>query len=193
MEVGMDSKNKVAIAVANGTNAREARPEYWVAALVRMNTEKKVCAALDKMGVKNYLPVQTEIHQWSDRKKKVERVVIPMIVFAKVNEEYERQIRTYSFINKLISYPGQTKAAHIPDEQIENLQYMLKHAETKVEVSEAVYEVGEDVEIVRGYLKGLCGKLCYFDKNRPMVGIYIDMLGYACVNVDKSDIKIRNI
>ena len=42
----------------NGTNDREACPKRWVAALVRMNCEKKVAAKLDKMGIANYVPVQ---------------------------------------------------------------------------------------------------------------------------------------
>ena len=40
-----------------------------------------------------------------------------------------------------------------------------------VEVSDSVYEVGEEVEIVRGPLKGFSGELCYFEKGKPKVGI----------------------
>lgn len=53
----------------NGTNDREAYPKRWVAALVQMNCEKKVASKLDKLGITNYVPIQKEIHQWSDRKK----------------------------------------------------------------------------------------------------------------------------
>ena len=59
-----------------GTNDREACPKRWVAALVQMNCERKVAAKLDKMGIANYVPVQQEKHQWSDRKKKIDRIVI---------------------------------------------------------------------------------------------------------------------
>ena len=55
------------------TTDREAHPERWVAALVQMCTEKKVGDRLTKLGIENYVPTQTEIHQWSDRKKKIER------------------------------------------------------------------------------------------------------------------------
>ena len=58
----------------NGTNDREAYPKLWVATLVQMNCEKKVAAKLDKMGIANYVPVQQEEHQWSDRKKKLELI-----------------------------------------------------------------------------------------------------------------------
>ena len=176
----------------NGTNDREAHPKYWIAALVQMNTEQKSSTKLTKLGITNYVPTQSEVHQWSDRKKKIERIVIPMIVFVQVDKETEKTLRTYSFIYKFISYPGQKEAAIIPDEQIERLKFMLKNAETAVEVSDSIFEVGEEVEIVRGPLKGLFGELCYFEKNKPMIGVYIELLGYACVSVNKTDVKSKN-
>ncbi|GAL79885.1 hypothetical protein JCM19274_2557 [Algibacter lectus] len=43
----------------------------WNVIYVKPRTEKKVEAALLKMGgIKAYCPVVTEIHQWSDRKKR---------------------------------------------------------------------------------------------------------------------------
>ena len=176
----------------NGTNDREAHPKYWIAVLVQMNTEQKSSTKLTKLGITNYVPTQSEIHQWSDRKKKIERIVIPMIVFVKVDKETEKILRTYSFIYKFISYPGQKDAAIIPDEQIEKLKFMLNNAETTVEISDSIFEVGEEVEIVRGPLKGFSGELCYFEKGKPMIGVYLELLGYACVSVNKNDVKSRN-
>ena len=176
----------------NGTNDREAHPKYWIAVLVQMNTEQKSSTKLTKLGITNYVPTQSEIHQWSDRKKKIERIVIPMIVFVKVDKETEKILRTYSFIYKFISYPGQKDAAIIPDEQIEKLKFMLNNAETTVEISDSIFEVGEEVEIVRGPLKGFSGELCYFEKGKPMIGVYLELLGYACVSVNKNDVKSKN-
>ena len=177
--------------LVNGTNDREAYPKHWIAALVQMNTEQKVSAKLNSLGICNYVPTQTEIRQWSDRKKKVERIVIPMIVFVQVDKETEKKLKTYSFIYKFISYPGQKEAAIIPDEQIENLKFMLKKADDVVKISDSTYKIGEEVEILRGPLKGMYGVLCYFEEDRPMLGIHIDLLGYACVNVNKKDVKIK--
>ena len=46
-----------------------------------MHHEKKVAERLDKMGIENFVPVQQEVHQWSDRRKVVESVLLPMMVF----------------------------------------------------------------------------------------------------------------
>ena len=154
-----------------------------------MNVEKKVGSMLSKLGYPNYVPTQTEIRQWSDRKKKIERVVIPMVVFILVKKEDVANLRRLSFIYKLVSYPGQKEPAVIPDEQIEKLKFMLHHADSTVEFSESVYEIGDEIEIVRGPLKGLYGELCYVEKGKPMIGVYVELLGYSYVNVDIKDVK----
>ena len=171
------------------TTDREAHPKRWIAALVQMCMEKKVGERLTKLGVENYVPTQTEIRQWSDRKKKVERVVIPMVVFVHTDEKTERSLRMHSFIRKILTYPGQTAAAVIPDDQIERLKFMLRHSDSPVEMMAQNLQVGDRVHIIRGALQGLEGELCKCVPEKSMVAIRIEGLGYACVNVSVEDIE----
>ena len=175
--------------VVFGTTDREAHSVRWVAALVQMCTEKKVGDRLKKLGIENYVPTQTEIHQWSDRKKKVERVVIPMVVFVRVDEATERTLRMQSFIRKILTYPGQTAAAVIPDDQIDRLKFMLKQADSPVELMPENLQVGDRVRIVRGALKGLEGEFCKSVPEKSMVAIRVDGFGYACVSVSVGDLE----
>ena len=177
--------------LSHGTNEGGAYPKFWYAALVQMNTEKRVGDKLNRLGIENFVPVQTEIRNWSDRKKKIDRVVIPMVVFIRADQKTERILRTYSFIYKFISYPGQKEAAIIPDEQIDALKTMLNQNEAAVEICESVLKLGDIVEIIRGPLKGLTGELCYVEQGKPLVALRIDCLGYACISVNRSE--IRNI
>ena len=172
------------------TTDREAHSKRWIAALVQSCLEKKVGERLDKLGVENYIPPQTVIRQWSDRKKKIERVVIPMIVFIRTDEMTERRLRMQTYIRKILSYPGQWKAAVIPDAQIDRLKFMLRHAESSVELLEQTLQVGEAIRVARGPLKGLEGEIYQVQPDKPMVAIRIDCLGYACVSIDKSDLEI---
>ena len=172
------------------TTDREAHSKRWIAALVQSCLEKRVGERLDKLGVENYIPTQTVIRQWSDRKKKIERVVIPMIVFIRTDEMTERRLRMQTYIRKILSYPGQWKAAVIPDAQIDRLKFMLRHAESSVELLEQTLQVGETIRVARGPLKGLEGEICQVQPDKPMVAIRIDCLGYACVSIDKSDLEI---
>ena len=180
------------IPFVNVTNGREAHPKYWVAVLVQMNTEHKSSQKLSKLGIENFVPSQTEIHQWSDRKKKIERIVIPMVVFVKVDSDEEKKLRTYSFIYKILTYPGHKETARIPEDQILKLKFMLDKADTEVCVANSILEVGETVEVIRGPLKGFSGEVFQFEEGRPMVGIYLEVLGYVCVSLNKNDIKKLN-
>lgn len=181
---------QVSDSFVNVTNDREAYPKRWVAALVQMNCEKKVAAKLDKMRIANYVPVQQEEHQWSDRKKKIDRVVIPMVVFVRLSQDEEDDFRRLSFILKFITYPGSKElTTPIPDEQIEKLKFLLHNADAKVSIVENL-KVGDRVRLIRGPMKGLEGELSYIEENKPIVAIRIDGLGYACVSVEKINLEV---
>ena len=175
---------------ANGTEGREAVSKRWVAALVKARNEKAVSKRLQDMMIDNYVPTQWEVHQWSDRKKKVEVVVIPMIVFVHADMGTAKRLITQPFIYKLITYPGKTAPAIIPDAQIDRLKFMLHHAESVVEMHDHVFQTGQQVRIARGPLKGLEGELCRVESDKPMVAVRIECLGYACISIEKSDLEI---
>ena len=170
------------------TDDRVAHPKRWYAALVQMNCEKKLAQFLHKSDIEYYLPVQNEIHRWSDRKKKVERIVIPMIVFVHVNDTSFKDILRLSYVYKILSYPGSSRPAVIPQQQIDVLKFMLNNAEAGVSFSQEKLLTGQDVEIIRGPLKGLKGKLTETPDNCHKLVVDIECIGYASVNVDRRDV-----
>ena len=181
MGTSKSNLNSYAESLVNGTNDREAYPKRWVAALVQMNCEKKAATFLNKVGYETYIPTQLEVHQWSDRKKKIDRIVIPMVVFVRLAKNEEDEFRRLPFIMKFITYPGANElATPIPDEQIEKLKFLLHNADAKVSIVENL-KVGDRVRLVRGPMKGLEGELNYIEENKPIVAIRIDGLGYAYV------------
>ena len=176
---------QVSDSFVNGTNDREAYPKRWVAALVHTNCEKKVATKLEKLGIENYVAIQTEEHQWSDRKKKIDRIVIPMVVFVRLAKDEEDELRRLPFIMKFITYPGAEElATPIPDEQIEQIQFLLKHSESPVTFS-AHIEIGDAVRVVKGPLKGFIGYCC--GASNSEVAIHLDMLGYATTHILKGN------
>ena len=58
----------------------------WFALYTRPKAEKKVEERLSLAGFDSFLPLQTVIKQWSDRKKKVEIPLINSYVFVKTNK-----------------------------------------------------------------------------------------------------------
>lgn len=171
------------------TDEREAHPKCWIAALVQMNCERKSAEKLSKLGILNYVPIQEEIHQWSDRRKKITRVVIPMIVFIRVDEIERNLVRDLSFIYKLITYPGQSQPAIIPDSQISQLQFMVDNSKGQIVFKESSLCIGDTIRVIRGPLKGLTGSVCQTEDKKLMVAVRLDFLGYACVNIPIADIE----
>ena len=173
----------------NGTNDREAYPKRWIAVLVQMNCEKKASTLLNKSGYETYIPIQQEIHQWSDRKKKVNRLIMPMVVFVRATVSEEEWLRNQSYIYKLIALPGSDEdkrkfATPIPNYQIDRLKFMLEKAETEVTIV-SNFNVGDNVSVIDGPLKGLEGIVSEADDKYSILRILIDGLGYACVRIAK--------
>lgn len=172
------------------TNGRVAHPKRWIAVLVQANCEKKTAARLGGVGYETYIPTQQEVHQWSDRKKKVDRMIIPMVVFVKATILEEEWLRNQSFIYKLLALPGSDEARKrfatpIPDNQIERLKFLLENAESEVTIVND-FKVGDVVRVASGPLKGLEGVVNEADERSSIVGVQIDGLGYACVKIAKN-------
>ena len=192
-KIAVESENrKEKGSLVNGTNDREAHPKRWVAVLVHTNCEKKVATKLEKLGIENYVAIQKEEHQWSDRKKKIDRIVIPMVVFVRLAKNEEDEFRRLPFIMKFISYPGAHElATPIPDEQIEQLQYLLKHSESPVNFCNHI-EIGDAVRIAKGPLKDFIGHCCGISNSE--IAIHIELLGYAIARISKTDIiRLKNM
>jgi transcriptional antiterminator NusG len=188
------SLNSCTSSFVDGTNDREAYPKRWIAVLVQVNCEKKTAIKLGKAGYETYVPVQKEVHQWSDRKKKIDRLLLPMIVFVRATSVEEIWLRDQSFIHKLIALPGSAEdkkkfATPIPDCQIERLKFLLENAETEVTIVGEL-KVGDTVRVVSGPLKGITG---YIEStgNLNMLLVDIGLLGCARVRMEKS--KLRKI
>ena len=190
MGTSKSNLNSCVESLVNGTNDREACPKRWIAVLVQVNCEKKTETRLGKVGYETYIPTQQEVHQWSDRKKKVDRLIMPMVVFVRATEHEEEWLRNQSFIHKLLALPGSDEdkkkfATPIPDNQIERLKFLLKNAESEVTIV-SNFKVGDSVRITFGPLKGLEGVVSDADEKSSIVGIQIDGLGYACVKIAKN-------
>ena len=190
-KIAVEGENrKEKCSLVNGTNDREACQKRWIAVLVQVNCEKKTATRLGKVGYETYIPTQEEVHQWSDRKKKVDRLIMPMVVFVRATVREEEWLRDQSYIHKLLAFPGSDEnkkkfATPIPDNQIERLKFLLENAESEVTIV-SNFKVGDSVRVISGPLKGLEGVVSEAEEKSSIVGIQIDGLGYACVKIAKN-------
>ena len=71
----------------------------WLVVCVQSNREKKTYERLTALGFEAFLPLQEEIHRWSDRSKKVQRVVVPGSAASFCESLYGIAWREYSCFN----------------------------------------------------------------------------------------------
>ena len=154
----------------------------WLAAYVKMHHEKKVRDLLTSLGICNFLPVQTEVRQWSDRRKKVEQVLIPMMIFVWVNAEEQRRVITLPSVLRYLILRGEHAPTPIPDEQMEHFRFMVDHSETDISFESLSLEPGEKVQVIKGPLCGLVGELVTVNQ-RTSIAIRIEQLGCATVEI----------
>ena len=160
----------------------------WLAAYVKMHHEKRVRERLSELGIENFLPVQTEVRQWSDRKKRVEQVLIPMMIFVHVDTEEQRTVLTHPSVLRYLVLRGEHAPAEIPEEQMNRFRFMLDFSDQPVSFNTAGLQPGEKVKVIKGPLAGLEGEFVTVDGKSNVI-VRISHLGCAVVEVNASMVK----
>lgn len=134
----------------------------WKVIYVKPRTEKKVEASLLKMGIKAYCPVVTEIHQWSDRKKKVQVPILKSYVFIQVDEKSRDTVFQVANIVRYLFWLG--KPALVRDHEIKIMQDWLVTESTEARVESI--KPGDKIDIKTGHFKGAKGLVKEINNNR---------------------------
>ncbi len=173
------------------TDDGEACSGQWVAALVQTNCERRVAERLGGLSFETYVASQEELHRWSDRVKKVQRMVIPNIVFVRTAKDRYPELKAFTFVRGLLSQPGDRQPAVIPDKQMKTLQFMLGQNDSPVYLENSVRHLvlGGKVRVQRGSFAGLEGTICRLRDGDLHVGIQLDNLGFAHVSIHQNDIQ----
>ena len=165
-----------------GTGEGVAHSKRWYVALVRMHHEKKVSERLSKMGIDSFVPVQQQIHQWSDRRKIVDRVLLPMMIFVHVDPQEQKEVLTLSAISRYMVLRGESTPAVIPDQQMLRFKFMLDYSDETISMSTSPLAPGEKIRVIKGPLAGLEGELVNVN-GKSKVAVRLTMLGCACVDI----------
>ena len=139
----------------------------WYAVQTRARHEKMVVRQLEGQGFATFLPVTTQLRQWSDRRKLVELPLFSGYVFLRMVYQPEPRLRvlTAEGIVGFVGVHGQ--GMPIPDRQIEHIQTLLA-AKVPVE-SYPFLKIGQRVRIRSGSLNGTEGILVGQENDRMLV------------------------
>ena len=164
--------------------AAEAR---WFAVRTRSRHEKIVAHQLRNQGVTAFLPLATQIHRWSDRKKIVQVPLFPGYAFVRVvpsSKQYVSVLRVYG-VSSFVGVRGE--GTPIPDKQIADIQVLL--------TSNAVYSicpflrVGQRVRIRGGCLNGVEGLLVGRNGDRNLLISVEPMQRSLAINIQGYDVE----
>lgn len=154
----------------------------WYVAYVKHRHEKKVAERLKAIDIEYFLPIQQEVRQWKDRKKRVETVVIPMMLFVKATEEERMEVVKMESVVCYMTLRGEGKPAVIPEKEMERFIFLLTNAPNRVEMIDEQLQPGKPVKVIKGALKGMEGELVEW-AGKTRVVVRLELLGRAGVEM----------
>ena len=175
----------------------------WYVAFVGTRQEKSSAQLLKDCGYRAYVATQTEIHEWSQgRRRAVDRVVIPNVVFICCTEARRRDIfganrfRLKDCIRYfLVDRAGQADrfgnkpVAIVRDSEMARLRFMLDNADSPVLFQAADFQIGQPVRVIRGGLIGMEGWVEQCKDGTSNLVVRIESLGQAKVNINAADLE----
>jgi transcription antitermination factor NusG len=145
----------------------EAEVENWYGLQTRPRHEKIVAQRLEERGVTTFLPLVTEVHRWSDRKKSVHMPLFSCYVFAKFVPNRSDRLRVLRVDGVFGLIGARGEGAPIPDEQIDAVRNVV---EGQLPWScHPFLKIGQRVRIRSGALDGLEGILVSRNGDRSLV------------------------
>jgi transcription antitermination factor NusG len=139
----------------------------WYAVVSRSRHEKVAATALDHKGIVSFLPIVSEVHHWSDRRKLVEVPLFPGYVFVQIPNSAEAQLQVLKTIGVLQFVGNRQGPVPIPDKEIAAVRAVL---EENVACSPYPFlQVGQRVRIRGGSLDGIEGILIERDSASKLV------------------------
>lgn len=144
----------------------------WYTIYVNSRAEKKVSERLQHRGFETFCPMETQIRQWSDRKKKVAVPYFPSYVFVKCNEQQRSEIAKVGGVVSFVFWLS--KPAVIREEEMEEVQrFFSRYKDEKIEC----FDPGQRLKVKTGAFQNKTGVLCRQDKNS--VSIELEQIGLA--------------
>ncbi|MEO1515856.1 MAG: UpxY family transcription antiterminator [Bacteroidota bacterium] len=131
----------------NNTQKRQ-----WYALYTLTQHERKVQMYLQRQNLESFLPMRTEVRQWSDRKKKVTTPLFPGYLFVKM---YKHNFWTVDDIPGAIRLVGTRKSpTAISEDIIDSIQKMVLGNAMAEDIP---MRAGEKIRMINGPFSGVEG------------------------------------
>ena len=161
-------------------------PRHWYAIWTRSRHEQIVYDQLVEKDIDAFLPTITRVSRWKDRQKRIKWPLFPGYCFARFDPGQSLSVLKCTGVAAIVSFEG--KPAPIPDRDIESVR-LLVTSELQYDPCPLIRE-GMLVEVTRGPLKGVIGRLVRKDAEHARLVLSVDLIGQAVsVHVDVADVR----
>ena len=184
-DAAFDSRS--AVAFSDCTTGIYDPEACWYAVWTRSRQEKEAAATLSALGIRNYLPLTSELRQWSDRKQMVEVPLFSGYLFVCISMLSSKL--PVLKVPGIVAFVGNLSGpCPIPHEQIEDIRTVLT---SRIEYSVHHFlHKGDRVRVVRGALAGVEGTLERAGSGSRLL-ISIAMIRQSIsVNVLREDVEL---
>lgn len=144
----------------------------WLVLYIKSRAEKKVADELQANGFSVFCPLKTEISQWSDRKKKIQRPYFSSYVFVQSALNDRRAILETPGVVNFVYWLG--KPAIIKEEEMQNVISFFEQNK-HIAMSLDMLNEGKEVSIQQGAFKGSKGLI--IKKTKRWLTLEIASLG----------------
>ena len=166
----------------------DSSDSQWFAVWTRSRQEKVAAAMLQTLGVHHFLPLKSELRQWSDRKQTVSVPLFSGYLFVHMNPAKDRRLQVLQAPG-IVGFVGNSKGPlPIPDHQIEGIRTIL---DRRVECTVIpILDEGDRVRVVHGPLTGIEGRLLQSNSASRLL-ISIEMLHKSiAVMLSSQDVEL---
>jgi transcription antitermination factor NusG len=142
---------------------------------------------LEQKGLRTFLPLRTEMREWTDRRMKVEVPLFSCYVFVNITKAPEMRVAVLHTPGILSFVGGNHLGSAIPDHEIDSIHSIL---ENKVAFScHPFLEIGQKVRVRGGALNGVEGILTRINGcNRLVISVQTIQRSLS-VTVDGYDVE----
>lgn len=169
------------------------RPEetgdaVWFAIQTRSRSEKKVAAQFETKGIETFLPLLSEVHRWSDRRKLVRQPLFPSYVFVHISPSPESRSPVLSTLG-VCGFVGDRGAGMaIPEKQILDIQTVVSNPVPFT--LHPFLRVGQRVRVRGGCLDGVEGTLVSRNPDHTLV-VSVELLRRSlAVRIEGYDLEL---